>query len=110
MLLKVVLFAYSRASSCRRNIERACRDQVTFIKRVFYSFNGGLTRLDYFEVHYFGLPVFLNRILIRLACANPNDMLDWSDEYFAIANFPSMGSFHNRIDSLVQHCAGDHDF
>ena len=31
MLLKVVLFAYSRSIVSSRNIERACREHVTFI-------------------------------------------------------------------------------
>ena len=31
MLLKIVLFAYSRASSAAATIERACREHVTFI-------------------------------------------------------------------------------
>jgi transposase len=33
MLLKVILFAYSRGIVSSRNIERACREHVTFIAR-----------------------------------------------------------------------------
>ena len=33
MLLKVVLFAYSQSIVSSRNIERACREHVTFIRR-----------------------------------------------------------------------------
>ena len=37
LLLKVILFAYSRGIVSSREIERACREQVTFIAPVSYT-------------------------------------------------------------------------